>query len=276
MPAAQTKSVPSAAVVLHGNPVLRASRVGTADSYYGFDKNDYPGDNLLPALHRHFAYAGYWLNNPPGASRTAGPANATTLKANGFGFMILYNGRLDAELKGKDAAALGRSDAAAAISAAKREGFGTGAILFLDQEEGGRLLPEQSAYLFAWIVGIGRSQYRPGVYCSGILVPDGSSQISTARDILSHDGKLALWVANDQCPPSAGLRAPAETAGGSFERNSAGTGLAVCTVATEAVCPACAATYATDSNCYAPGLPAQRADVSGLERIGVSGPIYGR
>ena len=72
------------------------------------------------------------------------------LKAHGFGFMILYNGRLDAQLTGKDAAALGRSDAAAAVSAAKREGFAPGAILFLDQEEGGRLLPEQSAYLFAW------------------------------------------------------------------------------------------------------------------------------
>ena len=62
-----------------------------------------------------------------------------TLKAHGFGFMILYNGRLDAQLTGKDAAALGRSDAAAAVSAAKREGFAPGAILFLDQEEGGPL-----------------------------------------------------------------------------------------------------------------------------------------
>src|SRR6201999_1954639 len=95
-----------------------------------------------------------------------------TLKANGFGFMILFNGRTDAQLKGKDAAALGRADAAAAVSAAKREGFARGAIVFLDQEEGGRLLPEQGAYLFAWVEAIrASSQYKPGVYCSGILVP---------------------------------------------------------------------------------------------------------
>ena len=90
--------------------------------------------------------------------------------------MILYNGRLDAQLTGKDAAALGRSDAADAISAAKREGFAPGAILFLDQEEGGRLLPEQSAYLFAWVKAVRASQYKPGVYCSGILVPEGSAR----------------------------------------------------------------------------------------------------
>ena len=108
--------------------------------YLGFDQNDYPGDNLLPALHRSFSYTGYWLNNPPGANNNSWTGKRAVLKANGFGFMILYNGRLDKELKGKDAAVLGRSDATAAVAAAKREGFAPGAILFLDQEEGGRLL----------------------------------------------------------------------------------------------------------------------------------------
>ena len=105
----------------------------------GFDRNDYPGDKLLPELHRTFAYSGYWLNNPPGENGNTWTGKRETLKRNGFGFMILYNGRLDAELKGKDAAALGRSDAAAAIVGAQREGFPPGAIVFLDQEEGGRL-----------------------------------------------------------------------------------------------------------------------------------------
>ncbi len=152
-------------MVLPGDPVLDArlwGRLQQAETYFGFDKNDYPGDNLLPALHRSFSYTGYWLNNPPGANSNSWTGKRATLKANGFGFMILYNGRLDAQLNGKDAAALGRSDAAAAISAAKREGFAPGAILFLDQEEGGRLLPEQSAYLFAWIEAIRGSQYQAG------------------------------------------------------------------------------------------------------------------
>ena len=32
----------------------------------GFDLNDYPGDAALPTLRQHFAFTGYWLNNPPG------------------------------------------------------------------------------------------------------------------------------------------------------------------------------------------------------------------
>jgi hypothetical protein len=181
-----------------------------------------------------------------------------TLKANGFGFMILYNGRLDAQLTGKDAAALGRSDAAAAISAAKREGFAPGAILFLDQEEGGRLLPEQSAYLFAWVEAVRASQYKPGVYCSGILVPDGSSTISTARDILSHEGNqpLALWVLNDACPPAPGCVLSKKPLA------PATSGISQALVWQYAQSPrsqfarqCSAATYASDNNCYAPGTP---------------------
>jgi len=48
------------------------------------------------------------------------------LRERGFGFIVLWNGRLDKELKGKDAASLGRSDAAVAVAAAEREGFPQG------------------------------------------------------------------------------------------------------------------------------------------------------
>ena len=228
----------------------------TPKSHFGFDKNDYPGDALLPGLRRSFAYTGYWLNNPPGENSNSWTGKRATLKANGFGFMILYNGRLDAELKGKDAAALGRADAAAAIAAAQREGFTSGAILFLDQEEGGRLLPEQSAYLFSWIEAVRGSRYKPGVYCSGIPIAEGSSKITTAEEIASHEGnkKVALWVWNDQCPPAPGCAMP----GKSLAPASSGIGGAL--VWQYAKSPRtefarqCGPTYAADNNCYAPGL----------------------
>ncbi len=244
-----------AATIVGQSPV---SGLGAPEkTYYGFDKNDYPGDNLLPALHRSFSYAGYWLNNPPGASSNTWAGKRATLKANGFGFMILYNGRLDAQLTGKDAAALGRADAAAAISAAKKEGFAPGAILFLDQEEGGRLLPEQSTYLFSWIEAIRGSQYRPGVYCSGIPVADGSSKITTAGEILSHEGnrKVTLWVVNDKCPPAPGCMVSGKSL------PAASSGIPQALVWQYARSPRtdfarqCAATYAADGSCYAPDLP---------------------
>ena len=224
--------------------------------YLGFDKNDYPGDNLLPALHRSFSYTGYWLNNPPGANSNRWLGKRAALKANGFGFMILYNGRLDKELKGKDAATLGRSDAAAAVSAARREGFGAGAILFLDQEEGGRLLPEQSTYVFAWIEAVRGSQYKPGVYCSGIPVADGPGRITTAEQIATHEGNkgVALWVWNDQCPPAPGCATPGKSL------VPASSGISNALVWQYAKSPRsefarqCAPTYAADGNCYAPNM----------------------
>jgi hypothetical protein len=223
-------------------------------TYFGFDRNGYPGDELLPALHQSFSYTGYWLNNPPYTSSNSWTGKRSILKTNGFGFMILFNGRIDAELKGKDAAALGRADGAAAVAAAKKEGFPPGAILFLDQEEGGRLLPEQSAYVTSWVETTRKSAYKPGVYCSGILVPDGPGKISTALDILSRDPNVALWVANDQCPPAPGCVLPAKVGPG-----LSGIPRALIWQYTQSprrpFAQQCAKTYAADNNCYPPNLP---------------------
>jgi hypothetical protein len=205
-------------------------------------------------LHRSFAYTGYWLNNPPQTNSNSWVGKRGLLKTNGFGFMILYNGKVDAELKNKDAAALGRADGASAVAAAKKEGFPVGAILFLDQEEGGRLLPEQSAYLTSWVETVRKSAYKPGIYCSGILVPDGPGKISTALDILSRDPKVELWIANDQCPPSPGCVLPEKLTPGS-------SGIPNTLIWQYTQSPRrpfakqCTKTYAADNNCYPPNLP---------------------
>jgi hypothetical protein len=198
------------------------SRGESHPSYLGFDRNDYPGDAALPVLRMTFRYSSYWLNNPPGEQHNSWVGKRLLLKQQGFGFLVLFNGRLDAQLKGKDAAALGAMDGRAAVAAAAKEGFRPNVLIFLDQEEGGRLLSEQAAYLFAWVDTVRRAGARAGVYCSGIEVPDGSGTISTAQDVLEREftrsretpqnanlqssgrQKLALWVANDQCPPSPG------------------------------------------------------------------------
>ncbi|MGC2301026.1 MAG: hypothetical protein WA476_19630, partial [Acidobacteriaceae bacterium] len=109
-------------------------------AYFGFDKDGYPGDDLLPALHQTFSYTGYWLNNPPGMKNNPWAGKRRVIRDADFGFLILFNGRLDTQLKGKNADQLGREDASAAIAAAKREGFPTEATIFVDQEEGGSLL----------------------------------------------------------------------------------------------------------------------------------------
>ena len=182
------------------------ARSAAPPPFLGFDRNDYPGDDHLKELHKTFAYAGYWLNNPPGATTNSWAGKRSRLEAAGFGFLVLFNGRLYRELKAH-AAELGARDARAAVAAARREGFPGHTIIFLDQEEGGRLLPEQKAYLFAWIDGVAHAGFRAGVYCSGIAAKEASgASVVTAEDIRQNAAsrRIVYWVTNDACPPSPG------------------------------------------------------------------------
>ncbi len=144
--------------VLRGLCLSLALAIGQSSSaqesakatYLGLDRNDYPGDTHLTTLRRTFSFTGYWLNNPPGATANTWAGKRAKLASAGFGFLVLYNGRLDKELK-RNPSALGQSDAHAAVVSARREGFTAATIIFLDIEEGGRMLPEQKAYIYAWV-----------------------------------------------------------------------------------------------------------------------------
>lgn len=254
-----------------------ATASAAPQTYNGFDKNGYPGDDLLPALHQTFAFTGYWLNNPPGMSRNPWAGKRSVVRAAGFGFLILFNGRLDAQLKHHNAAALGRQDAAAAIAAAKAEGFPDGAIIFLDQEEGGSLLPEAATYIGAWVSAINRSAWKPGVYCSGVPVPDGAKMISTAQDIAARFPGTKLWIWNDQCPPSPGCVIPEK------ELNMKDSGFPSALVWQYARSPlgpetasACRPTFAADSKCYAPGQPHSEPTHIDLDASSSPDPSHGR
>ncbi|HEX4756718.1 MAG TPA: glycoside hydrolase domain-containing protein [Terracidiphilus sp.] len=250
---------------------VHAQNANREKDFAGFDRNDYPGDAALPALRQSFRFTGYFLNNPPGEQQNSWTGKRALLKQNGFGFLVLFTGRLYAQLKGKDAAAIGAEDGKTAVAAAVREGFARGTLIFLDQEEGGRLLAEQATYLFAWADAVRNAGGRAGVYCSAINVPDGDSTISTARDIVERENSLAnnfakgegakrlgLWIANDQCPPSPGcaLTHPALTAASSGELASSIVAWQYAQSPRRAqFTAACPANYAPDGKCYAAGLP---------------------
>src|ERR1700758_4315452 len=92
--------------------------------YLGFDRNDYPGDSNLKALRQTFTYSGYWLNNPPGEKSNSWIGHRAAVESAGFGFLVLFNGRLYAELKSvANAQRMGKADAQVAISSGRREGF---------------------------------------------------------------------------------------------------------------------------------------------------------
>ncbi|MGC2618395.1 MAG: glycoside hydrolase domain-containing protein [Acidobacteriaceae bacterium] len=241
--------------------------------YVGFDKDDYPGDNLLPALHQTFAFTAYWLNNPPGMQTNPWAGKREVVRAAGFGFLLGFNGRMDAQLQGQDAAELGRSDAADAAVAARREGFPAGAVIFLDQEEGGRLLPEQAAYLGAWFAAVRQQGFGAGVYASGIPV----DAMSTAQDVAARFPGVELWVWDDRCPPAPGCVVP------NTKSTALKSQLAHELVWQYAVTPrkpedtrACATTYAPDNRCYAPGLAHSDATYIDLNVSSSADPSSGR
>jgi len=228
------------------------------ETYLGFDRNDYPGDASLKTLRQTFSYAGYWLNSPPGERANTWAGHRAAVESAGFGFLVLFNGRLYAELKSvANARKLGNADGHAATTAARREGFPAHTIIFLDQEQGGRMLPEQKAYIYAWVDGVTAAGFHAGIYCSGIPLPDDNNVV-TAEDIRAGAARrqITYWAINDACPPAPGCTFPAHPP------SPAQSGVAFAEVWQFAQSPqrndvaAHCSNYSQDHNCYPPGIPA--------------------
>jgi hypothetical protein len=278
--AAAATVVMFAASVFGGERPANNHRQLAPGAYLGFDSNNYPGDAALPLLRGTFSFAGYWLNEPPGGASVSWSGKRALLLRAGFGFLVLFNGRLERDLKNpRGAAQLGSSDAALAVHAAIREGFHPGAIIFLDEEEGGEMEPDQLAYVLAWIDHVHAGHFGAGIYCSGMPASAGSDgMVTTASDIHRRAGKrdITFFVYNDACPPSPGCAisnrslAPSES------------GVPFASVWQFAQSPrrhqytaSCRATYNRDGNCYAPGLQ-QSAALIDLDSATSPDPSGGR
>lgn len=245
----------SGAPAPQGSPAAGSAH---SENYLGFDRNIFPGDAALPILRKTFSFAGFWISPPPGETSNTWVGKRALLREQGFGFLVLYRGREERELKtAAEAATKGTNDARDGAANAKREGFPQGTIVFLDIEEGGRLSSAYHAYLRAWADTLLAAGFRPGVYCSGMPTHEGPGvTITTADDIRSNEvpREFSYWVYNDFCPPAPGcvtkLSAPLPSA--------SGTPYAVVWQFAQSprrkqFTAKCAATYARDGNCYAPG-----------------------
>jgi hypothetical protein len=228
-------------------------------TFLGMDRNDYPGDAAMQSLRKTFTFTGYWLNNPPGADRNTWTGKRAQLQTMGFGFLVLFNGREYLALKASgNAAGVGARDASAAVQAAAAEGFPKRAIIFLDQEQGGRMLPEQRAYIHAWIDAVVKAGYGAGVYCSGIAFRESSKvSVVTADDIRDNLGgrEIHFFISNDRCGPAPGCVFP------KVPPAPAKSAVSYAEIWQYAQSPrrpemtaACRQTYAPDNNCYPPGV----------------------
>jgi hypothetical protein len=237
----------------------------------------------MASMRKVFSFTGYWLTNPPGENANTWAGKRAILRQQGWGFLVLANGRLDADIlkaqkEGTSPAALGKRDAADALRAAKREGFPAGTILFLDQEEGGRLLDEQAAYLLAWTEAVAGSGFRAGVYASGQRVEDSpGAWIDTVEDIrgrVKNAGlrEVAMFDALDQCPPAPGCTLKAKPLSAAPDLNLTVWQYSQSPRRPE-ITQSCGATYAKDGNCYAPGFPAVFLD---MDAANSADPSHGR
>ncbi len=261
--------------------MLSAESLAAQTTFLGFDRNEYPGDANMQALKATFSFTGYWLNIPPGANSDTWIGKQVALQKMGYGFLLLFNGREYKELKASgNAAGVGVRDAETAARVAQREGFPKHAIIFLDQEQGGRMLPEQRAYIHAFADGIVRAGYRAGIYCSGIPYRESStSTVITADDIREHAGgrDLTFFISNDHCGPSPGCVFPARAP------QPTESGVSFASVWQYAQSPrrpdmtaACRSTYAADGSCYPPGAQAGSGLYIDVESATSADPSAGR
>jgi hypothetical protein len=247
---------------------LSAQCQDSVSAYLGFDRNTYPGDANLKALHETFSYTGYWLNHPPGEKTNTWTSHRAAVESAGFGFLVLFNGRVYAELRSvARATRLGKSDAQAASTAARREGFPAHTIIFLDQEQGGRMLPEQKAYIYAWVDAVTAAGFRAGIYCSGVAAADDGNVV-TAEDIRQNAGarQIVYWAINDACPPAPGCAFPLGQSAHPPGPADSGVGFAEVWQFAQSpqrkdVASRCS-NYSHDGNCYPPGVaPAQKLHI---------------
>lgn len=261
--------------------VAQAAAPSVASAYLGFDRNTYPGDANLATLRQTFSFTGYWLNRPPSARTNTWLGKRKTIEDAGLGFVILFNGRLYDELKNvARAKMLGRSDAQAAVAAARHEGFQAGTVIFLDQEQGGRMLAAQKSYIYTWVDGVTRAGFEAGVYCSGIAAPeDDGGSIVTADDIRQSAGgrKIIFWVTNDACPPAPGCAFPRTPP------RPADSGLPYADLWQFAQSPkrkdvsaGCPANHNPDGNCYPPGVDLKQRLHVDVETATSPDPSHGR
>ena len=142
------------------------------------------------------------------------------------------------------------------------------------------MLPEQKAYIYAWVDGVIAAGFRAGIYCSGIAAEeDHGTTIVTANDIRQNAGrrKIVYFVTDDACPPAAGCAFPKKPP------HPAQSGIDFADVwqfaqspRREDVSVGCPATHNADGNCYPPGVDVRQKLHVDIETATSPDPSQGR
>ena len=94
------------------------------------------------------------------------------------------------------------------------------------------MLPEQKAYIYAWVDGVAAAGFRAGVYCSGIAAKEGGRvRYHRGRYPSKCGGKEDRILGRERWLPAvAGMRLPQAPAQSGREWHRVRRGMAVCSI----------------------------------------------
>ena len=139
----------------------------------------------MAALHHTFAFTGYWLTVPPGAEFNQWQGKRALLRDQGWGFLVLANGKLEKEILAAKISpgALGQQRRCHSRSSQQRQRVSRHTqSSFSTRKKAAALRAPQAAYLLAWVAAVASSDFAPGVYASGQRTEDDPGVFITTID----------------------------------------------------------------------------------------------
>ena len=152
-------------------------------AHAGFDRSDYPGNDLMQWLWRHtnLAWTGFYLAPAPSHPNAGWMGTRDFLRGLGWGFAPLYLGQ---QAQGPGSHVLnslqGYFDGIDATNLALRAGFPSHSVIYLDIEQGPPLGQPTADYYRTWVQAVLDQGYYPGVYFS-FLIASQLDAIDLAR-----------------------------------------------------------------------------------------------
>jgi Domain of unknown function (DUF1906). len=167
------------------------------DLYLGFDRSDYPGDAVMQSLWdsvQRLTFVCLYLAPAPSHPGRSWMNAAPALASMGWGLLPTYVGQ---QVIGPGShivtAEQGVRDAQDAASLASEAGLGSGAVLYLDIENGGTMPPNQVGYVTSWIKEVNtNTDYWAGVYCHRTTAPQIESAVASIVADVGHE--VPTWT----------------------------------------------------------------------------------
>jgi hypothetical protein len=138
--------------------------------FLGFDRSEYPGNNVMQLLRdkAQIAFTGFYLAPAPSHGDDGWMDRREFLADLGFGFAPIYVGRQQSG-PGSHVLSEGTNDGANAAELASQAGFPEASVLYLDIESGPPAHQPLLDYYKAWVQSVIDNGFSPGVYCSHLL-----------------------------------------------------------------------------------------------------------